>query len=110
MIGQDHRDGSHALLPAAEPVVMPVFQLCDIQPGQHVIDTAVSLFPGHTIIQRGKQHIFVYGRHEHLLIGVLHDKTEFPPDGRKILRYDRKTSDSDLSAALFQAAQQFQYG
>ena len=64
-------------------MVITVLEVLQMQALQYGIYTCFGLFTAEHIVERGKHHIFVYGGHKHLIIGVLKHKAKFSADLRQ---------------------------
>ena len=59
---------------------MPVFEILQMQTRQDGVHARLRFLAAEPVIERCKRHIFVHRRHEHLIVGILEDESQFSPD------------------------------
>ena len=64
---------------------------------QDFLGSLLRLLPGHSVVEEPEKHVLPNCGHEHLVVRILQDKTQFAPDLRKIPGADFITVHQNLS-------------
>ena len=89
---------------------MAVLQFFQSKLRKDAVHSQIGVLPAETVIQRRENHIFIDSGHEHLVIRILHHKTQSGPDLRQVFLYDRSPSDPNRSLSLKKSQQKFHDG
>ena len=91
-------------------MVVAVFEIFEIQPGKHFVNALVYYLAAEAVIQRSEDHVFVYCRHEHLVVGVLQHKAEPGADLAERFFFYLDAVDQHFALTLQQAEQELHDG